>query len=198
MIAVTTLLALAVQASAPQVVPRRATPDEILARVVACGVKRGDALVRDDATLQEEVVAVRDGVALSDVQLDCLAKAATETYWFLQFDAATQARYQPFDSKAGEAASLVLARAWVSAHGLAARVPVYREGRDDPALVATAIEKLCNAPAGSFASVGGLVIAKNVPPLSYDQFACGMNVATVAGLKFGFIGNAAEESAPPR
>src|SRR3569623_766582 len=105
MIAVTTLLALAVQASAPQVVPRRATPDEILARVVACGVKRGDALVRDDAALQEEVVAERDGVALSDVQLDCLAKAATETYWFLQIDAATQARNQPIDSKAGETAS---------------------------------------------------------------------------------------------
>jgi hypothetical protein len=198
MIAVMTLLALAFQTATSQEGPTRATPDGVLARVVACGVKRSDARVRDDATLREDVVAVRDGVALSDAQLDCLAKVATETYWFLRFDAATQARFQPLEYRASEAASLVLAKAWVAAHGLAARVPRYREGHDDPALATAAIEKLCNAPAGSFSNDDSTMIAKYAPSLSSDEFMCAMNVATAAGLKFGFIGNEAVEPGPQR
>jgi hypothetical protein len=204
MIAVMTLLALAAQTSVPDEVPMRATPHAVLARVAACGVKRSDARVRDDATIQEDVVAVRNGVVLTDIQLDCLATVETETYWYLQFDAATQARYRPRAFRTSEAASLAMAKAWVAAHGLASRLPAWREGQDDPAIAVVAIEKLCDAPPGSFSNIGGMMTMN--PPMTLDplpaswgaQLQCAMNVSTVVGLKFGFIGNEAEEPAPPR
>jgi hypothetical protein len=188
-------LALAAQAPVPDAIPRPATPQVVIARVAACGVKRRDARIRVDHMLQEAVVDVRPVAAPSDAQLACLARVSAEAFWFLVFDDATQARFEPLYSRASEDANLTSARAWVAAHGLAGRLPPYRKGRDDPALVIAAIEKLCRAPARSFRNNAGMMTAESMESVSGEQFICALNVATVAGLPFGFIGNEAE--APP-
>jgi hypothetical protein len=189
-------LALAAQALAPDAIPRPATPQVVLARVAACGVKRRDARIRVDDTLQEAVVDVRPVAAPTDAQLACLAHVSAETLWFLVFDAPTQARFEPLYSRASEGQSLTSARAWVAAHGLAARIPSYRKGRDDPTTIIATIEKLCQARAGSFRIDAGMMTAESMESVSGEQFICAFNVATATGLPFGFVGNEAEASSP--
>ncbi len=193
-------LAMVAQAAPSDEMPSRVAPKTVLARVAACGVKRRDAHVRVDDTLQEAVVDIRPAAALSDAQLACLARASAETYWFLVFDAVTQARFEPLYSRVNEAVSLAQAQAWVAAHGLASRVPHYDAGRDDRAAVAARIEALCGAPSGSFHDLFLPDPTKPpaIPAVSDETWLCVVNVAAVAGLNMGFIGNEAAASELPR
>lgn len=193
-------LALAAQAGSPQEIPVSATPRVVLARVAACGVKRGDAQIRVDDMLQEAVVDIRPAAALSDTQLTCLARASAETYWFLIFDAATQARFEPLYSRASEAAGLARAQAWVAAHGLASRVPRYDAGRVDRAATVRRIEVLCGAPSGSFHDLFLPDVSRPpaIPSVPDETWLCVSNVAAVAGLNMEMIGNEAVAPASPR
>jgi hypothetical protein len=183
-------LVLAAQGAMPEEARMPIAPDAVLARVAACGVARHNARVRMDETLQEAVVDIGHAWALSDAQLACLARVSAEAYWFLVFDRATQARFEPLYARASEAESLKLAQAWVAAQGLAGQVPTYREGHGDPAVVVAKIETLCHAPSGTFRNDGGFMTPVDMAA-SAQYFVCALNLATVAGLKFGLIGNAA-------
>ena len=196
MLVASLFLALAAQAAMPDESPE-AAPRVVLARVAACGVKPRDARIRVDDMLQEAVVDIRPATAPPDAQLACLARASAETRWFLIFDAATQARFEPLYYVASQVAARTRARGWVAAHGLASRVPHYRQGHDDPAIVVAKIEQLCAIPAGRFRGTADEMALQGEALLSDAQLICAVNVATVAGLPVGFIGNAAEAPDPP-
>ncbi|MES2043788.1 MAG: hypothetical protein V4475_07910 [Pseudomonadota bacterium] len=193
-------LAMAAQAAPSDEMPSRSAPGAVLARVAACGVKRREVHIRADDTLQEAVVDIRLATTPSDTQLTCLAQASAETYWFLVFDAATQARFEPLYSRVNEAVSLARAQAWVAAHGLASRVPHHDVGRDDRAATAARIEALCGAPSGSFHDLFLPDPTKPpvIPRVSDETWLCVLNVAAVAGLNMGLIGNEAAAPEPPR
>jgi len=74
---------------APVIVP----PEEALRRVVACGVDAARVSIRDDALLKETVLAVADGVALAEEQLDCAAGVSLETSYRILPGPALAARY---------------------------------------------------------------------------------------------------------
>lgn len=74
---------------APVIVP----PEEALHRVVVCGVDTARVMMRDDALLRETVLAVADGVALTDAQLDCAAGVSLETGYRIVPGSDLAARY---------------------------------------------------------------------------------------------------------
>lgn len=194
-------LALAAQAAGAASDRAVATPKRVLARVAACGVKAGDAQVAINDVLQEAVVVVRAGTALSDAQLGCLARASADTQWFVTFDAATDARYEPLYAHASEVASLARAQTWVAAHGLTSRVRRFDPVHDDRAAAAARIEALCGAPSHSFPTFATPEEQERaVPPssLSDDMMICLFDVALVSGMEMGFVGNEAEGPAPRR
>ncbi|HZV17874.1 MAG TPA: hypothetical protein VFF84_04195 [Sphingobium sp.] len=59
----------------PVIVP----PEEALRRLINCGVDAARVTARDDAALRETVLAVADGPALTNDQLDCAAVVSLET-----------------------------------------------------------------------------------------------------------------------
>ncbi|OJY68622.1 MAG: hypothetical protein BGP16_05090 [Sphingobium sp. 66-54] len=74
---------------APVIVP----PEEALRRVVACGVDAARVTMQDDKALHETVLAVADGMALTDAQLDCAAGVSLETSYRIMPGPALTARY---------------------------------------------------------------------------------------------------------
>lgn len=193
-------LAVVVQVAAPEDVSVEATPKVVIAQVVACGVKRGEARIRVDDVLQEAVVDIRRSTALSDAQLTCLAQVSVASGWFLTFDPATDARYEPRYSRASGEAGLGRARAWVASHGLASRVPLYDAAHDDAAATMTRIEALCGAPPGTYRqSVSPTALrSADEPPVSDETLLCISHVAFVAGVRLGFVGNEGAAPQQPR
>ena len=189
---------LAAQVAAPEDLPVAASPEAVLTQVMACGVRQGEARIRVDQTLQEAVVDIGRATRLSDAQLTCLARVSVNSSWFLVFDAVTDARYEPLYSRASKAVGLKRARAWLASHGLAARVPRYDAARDDATVTTTRIEALCGAPPGTHRAFVTATTLVEEPMVSDETLICISNVALVAGVDLGFVGNDAAAPVTPQ
>lgn len=189
------LLAVALQAGdslGPGIVPAR--PDQARSRIEACGARH------DDVALRDGTVRIDHGAASSDTQLACLAQFAAESWWNLSFDGATETRYALMFDRAQEDARLAIPRAWIEEHGLAGRLPSYREGRDDPGAVGAAIARLCDAPPGMVhRSRTGAAVTLGPPSFETEEaMQCVMYVGAVVHLRVKLIDDEVDDPPPPR
>lgn len=171
-----------------------------LERAAKCGVH--SATSRYEEELQSDIITVRYSKQPSWSQLACLDKAVGFGI-FVELAPTVQPR---FDAIREARATKILTRVskeWLAARGLLAKVPRYKAGVTDDASFTRALEQLCGSRAkGAFQSEYGFdalspewVKSRDILDGDKDVFACLGHGATVAGFKFGIIGNAVSNPA---
>lgn len=186
---------------------RSGAPAPVAARVAAqrvseCGL--GRVAARFDAELDEDILVASEAGSATDSQLACADRAAG--FYSLELPAKVQKRFDAMRNARLAVAARAQARAWISAHGLAGRVPQYRKGVDDDAAFARRIERLCGRQArGAFQSRYGPHALSPDWAMRHLQnrraqsaVECLMNATTVAGFELFFIGNEAYAPSKPR
>jgi len=172
----------------------RMTAQEAAKRFAQCGL--GPVTTRYDSLLDEDLLIAPDAKSATDEQLARADKAVS--YYTLELPPTVQRRYDALHEARSNAKFKEQARAWLSARGLLNQVPEYRNGVTNDALFTRRIEGLCGPQAnGAFQSELGFHavspdwIKRNLDPPEKggEVLTCLMNVASVAGFKFGFVGN---------
>ncbi|MCA1653944.1 MAG: hypothetical protein ABR588_00575 [Sphingomicrobium sp.] len=190
----TILILVAAPASMPFDVFERITAQEAANRVAQCGL--APVTTRYDADLHEDLLTATPVNLATDEQLACADKAAS--YYTLELPPSAQPRYDAIREARLSAVFKAQARVWLSARGLLNQVPEYRVGITNDALFTRRIESLCGPRArGAFQSKFGFHAVSpdwvkrnlNPPERGGEVLSCLMNVTTVAGFEFGFIGN---------
>jgi hypothetical protein len=167
-------------------------PEVAVARVATCGL--GTAKAAFDAVMQEEVVSITGVASASDEQLECVARASLDTFYYVTvprpIEDAYRSRYFDLSRERG----LQLAREWLQQRGLLERLPAYNQQKSDEPAFIRQLETLCGPKAeGAVKSLGGMgtfnldVLASR--PLDEETHWCLVNAAIASGYPFGFIGN---------
>jgi hypothetical protein len=190
------LLLMAAPVSTPLGVFERITAQEAAERFNQCGL--GPVTIRwnDLDSGGEDILVATEVRSATDEQLRCADKAVS--YYTLELPAEIERRFEVL--RDGRLAPVFRARAssWLSARGLLNRVPPYRKGKSDDAAFTRQAESLCGPRAkGAFHSQFGFHAVSpdwvkrnlNPPDKGGEVLSCLMNVATVAGFEFGFVGN---------
>jgi hypothetical protein len=187
---------MAAPGSTPSGMFERITAEEAAKRFTQCGL--GPATIRwnDPDTGGEDILVATGVKSATDDQLKCADKAVS--YYTLELPPEIERRFEVLREARLAPVFQAEARAWLSARGLLNRVPQYRQGETDDAAFTRQIESLCGPRAkGAFQSQFGFHALSpdwakrnlNPPDKGDEALSCLMNVATVTGYQFGFIGN---------
>jgi hypothetical protein len=192
------LSGVAAQASAlPAPVPTEVAAD----RVRACGFDQ--VSVKEDDTLQEEVVEVSGASAVPESKMRCAVQVSLDTVRYVIFpepaNAAYWCLYSQMEEKSPRAAAASAwmqdnAREWLRQRGLLAKVPKYVKWKDDNLRFARRLENVCGPKAkGAFRSFHGHVDLwpgpAGKPPVDFSTVECLISAAALSGMPFGFVGN---------
>lgn len=188
------LLALAPAASSPFGIFESITAREAAKRVSGCGLGPVTTHYQDD--LQEDVLVAAEAKSATDGQLACADQAVS--FYTLELPPTVQGRYDTIRNARLAVAFKAQARSWLSARGILDKVPAYKDGVTNDGAFTQRVESLCGARAkGAFRSKFGfhalspdwLNQQKHRPDFGTGVLSCLINVTTVAGFKFGFVGN---------
>jgi len=173
----------------------RITAQEASNRLSQCGL--GPVTTHYESDLQEDALVASSAQSVTDDQLAC-AYNVVGFYYTLELPQNVQNRFDAMlEAKAGVMLQ-AQAHDWLSARGLLDRVPKYQKGVTDDGAFTRQIEALCGPKAKDafqskygFHAVSPDWAKRNLDPpdKGAEVLTCLMNVATVAGFKFGFIGN---------
>lgn len=196
MMFVAALMTLAFSPERPATAFDRVTPQVAAERVSQCGL--GAVTTSYDEVLQSGVLRAPGATAVSDEQLACADRAASD--YLLELPPAVQPRYDAIRAARLSAHARVEGRAWLAKRGLLGRLPRYEAGVTDEAAFTRQLERLCGPRAeGAFQSEYGFhAISPDWARRSFKRFEegagallCLMNAAQAAGFEIGFIGREA-------
>ena len=188
----------AAQASA---LPAPVPPEVAAERVRACGFDQ--VSVKEDDTLQEEVVEVSGASAVPESKMRCAVQVSLDTDRYVIFpepaNAAYWRLYSQMEEKSPRAAAATAwmqgwSRDWLRRRGLLAKVPKYEEGKSDNLRFARRLENVCGPKAkGMFRLVDRHVVLWPAPvgkaAADFSTVECLVNTAAVSGMPLGFVGN---------
>ena len=187
---------LAISSASPAV--QRITPQEAARRVSQCGL--GPVTTHYERDLQEDVLVASSAQSATDDQLACAYKVVG-FYYTLDLPPNVQPRFDAMRGATAEVWTKAQARDWLSTRGLLRLLPKINRGVTDDGAFTREIEVMCGRQArGAFQSKYGFhalnpdwVRQLGLPPKrkGMETLSCLMNATTVAGFKFGIIGNEA-------
>jgi hypothetical protein len=166
-------------------------PDDMLAALSECGVRRSEVTIEWVDELQDDVVTIGTlDRRLPEVRLDCLVTATQQhpaTYQFVS--AELERRYHEAYERSPEAAAAEArmvqdARAQLAEKGLLERAPLYEPGSESVPAFLERVEVFAGFKPKSILSFSGgqVRISPKDPaaPLPFESFSTLLNVLTLA------------------
>lgn len=172
------------------------TPQVAAERVARCGA--GPVTVRTDKAIEVDVLVLAAKRAITDEQIECIAKAAS--FYDVELPSDAQPRLRAITSARSAAVAQGEGKRWLTKHNLLGKLPEYKAGITDDDRFAREIEDLCGA-GGALHSQYGVhalnpqwAMQQQGTPNEDGPFACVISAALASGFELGFIGN--EQATP--
>lgn len=129
---------LAAGAAAFPIDPSQFVKPEVAMQRKACGFRH--VSVKNDDTLQEEVIVVSRVRRASDFQLRCVVRQSLASSIYVQFPGSLDRKYQRLYVRIRRKADRIEARNWLQRHGLLAKLPHYERRKTDDVRFAHELE----------------------------------------------------------
>ena len=198
------MLALIVTLAATAAIPNAVadisytSTQEAAKRVASCGFASRDVRVEADRDLQEDVIKIHVAGSPSNAAYRCVSAVSLQTVHYVYFDGGRQADYELIYREAEKQHDAMIARRWLSAHGLLKKMPRL-DHHSDVAAYGAKLETACGiTPHAALVASGNLLTFKSDrssgPEVSDYVLTCLTYGAAIAGAPLGFLGNAAESA----